>query len=203
MSASGPSHRLALQVALLTLIVAMGLVTCCALVAIDGLQERVEKADAIVVLASLVKKHDVPSARLVARLQRGLDLWRAGVAPVVVVSGGVTREGIDEAAEMRAWLLKQGVPDSAIVTDPAGRNTWATAAFVKRWLDQRGGSRVVAVSQYFHLTRTRLALRRHGVAWVGSSPARILEWRDLYSLPRDTWGLFVYAFRPVPGKERS
>lgn len=197
------SRPLALQLALLGLIVGMGFATCCALVALDGLQERVEKADAIVVLASLVKKHDVPSARLVARLQRGLDLWRAGVAPVIVVSGGVTREGIDEAAEMRTWLLGHGVPDSAIVADPSGRNTWATAAFVQRWLGEHGGTRVVAVSQYFHLSRTRLALRRHGVAWVGSSPARILEWRDLYSLPRDTWGLFVYAFRPVTGKERS
>lgn len=183
-------------------LLAMGFASCCALVAADGLQERVEPADAIVVLASLVKPRDVPSARLEARLQRGLDLWRAGVAPVLIVSGGVTRQGVDAAEVMRRWLLQRGVPDSAVVADRGGRNTWATAAFVSKWLREHRGSRVVAVSQYFHLTRTRLALARCGVPWAGSSPARFLEWRDAYSLPRDTWGLFVYALQRPPKEMR-
>ncbi len=176
---------------------------CCALVAADGCVERVRRADAIVVLASLVKPHDVPSARLEARLGRGLQLYRAGIAPVIVVSGGVTRDGIDEPAVMRHWLLQRGVPDSAVVMDAGGRNTWETARFVSAWLRARGGTRVVAVSQYFHLTRTRLALQRYGVPWVGSARPVYAEWRDLYSLPRDTWGLFVYALRKAPDPEHS
>ncbi len=184
-------------------IAAQGFACCCLLVAGDGCVERVKPADAIVVLASLVKPHDVVSARLEARLGRGLALWRARVAPVVIVSGGVTRQGIDEAAVMRDWLVRHGVPDSAIVVDSRGRNTWETARFVSGWLRGHGGTRVVAVSQYFHLTRTRLALRRFGVAWVGTARPVFAEWRDLYSLPRDTWGLFVYALRKDPRKEGS
>ena len=176
---------------------------CCLVVAVDGCIERVGHADAIVVLASLVKPHDVPSDRLEARLGRGLQLWRTGVAPVVIVSGGVTRAGIDEAAVMRDWLRHRGVPDSAIVVDSRGRNTGESARFASAWLRRHGGTRVVTVSQYFHLTRTRLAFRRHGVTWVGSARPVFAEWRDLYSLPRDTWGLFVYALRRSPGKEGS
>ena len=51
----------------------------------------------------------------------------------------------------------------------------------------------MAISQYFHLTRCRLAFRQAGIAPVYSAHAKLWEWRDLYSTPREVVGLLAYA----------
>lgn len=189
------SARVTLLVAGLAGLVALAVASLA--VRADGRRERIGNAPAIVVLGSTVRRDGTPSRRLVARLSRGLELWRQGRAPVIIVSSGVIR-GIDEAHVMKTWLLAQGVPDSAVIEDPNGRNTWETARFVSRWLAERRGHSVIAVSQYFHLPRCRLALRRFGVDTVYTSGPDFAEWREFVSVPRDVAGLVKYALRPAP-----
>lgn len=162
-----------------------------------GASPYLAHADAIVVLGNSVK-HGRPSSRLAARLAEGERLWRAGFAPVIIVSGGIESDHDDEGKVMHAALLAHGVPDSAIVTDSQGRDTWESARFTRRWLDAHHGRSVIAVSQYFHLVRCQLALRRFGVATVYRAGPRFFEWRDLYSAPRDVIGLIEYSLRRSP-----
>lgn len=162
-----------------------------------GLLERPRPADVIVVLGSYVRRDGTPSPRLKARLDRGIADWRAGYAPVIVVSSGVF-DGLDEAAAMRRYVLEQGVPDSCVVADPHGRNTWETARFVRAWLDAHHGRSALAVSQRFHLLRCRIALRRFGVPLVSTDGPDYYEWRDLLAMPREVAGLVKYVFRPAP-----
>jgi uncharacterized SAM-binding protein YcdF (DUF218 family) len=162
-----------------------------------GAQPYLEHADALVVLGNTVR-HGKPSARLAARLQEGERLWRAGYAPVIIVSGGIERDGEDEGLVMRAALLAHGVPDSVIVADSQGRDTWETARFTSRWLAAHHARSVIAVSQYFHLVRCQIALRRFGVPIVYRSGPRYFEWRDLYSAPREVIGLLQYTTRRSP-----
>ena len=46
---------------------------------------------------------------------------------------------------------------------------------------EHGYARALAVTQYFHVPRTMLALRRHGVMHVGGAHPAYAEPRDLYS----------------------
>ena len=177
---------------------ALLLVIASGFVIFDGRRERLAPADVIVIPANTVLPGGTPSPRLAARLDRGLQVYRAELATHIIVSGGIGRERQDEAAAMRRYLLARGVPDSAIVVDAHGVNTWETARFVSRWLRDRGGSRAIVVSQAFHVSRCKLALRRFGVISVGSAAARYWEWRDLYSTPRETIGLVSYALRRAP-----
>lgn len=172
-------------------------------VALVGSRERVGPAAVLVVLGNRVYPDGRCSPRLAARLDRAVAAWHAGVAPMVIVSGGVSRDGVDEASGMRGYLLRAGLPDSAIVRDSLGINSWETARFTAAWLRAHHRGSVVAVSQYFHLPRCGLALRRHGVDTVYVAKARFWEWRDLYSAPREVVGLLRYATRPAPPAPRS
>lgn len=129
-----------------------------------GLTDYRRPAAAIVVLGARVYEDGTPSEALRERVETGVELFRAGMAPVLVMSGGVGREGHDEAAVMRQIALHMGVPDAQIVVDSEGNNTEATLVNARRWLEPRGGGRVLVVSHYHHLARVKLLGQRHGLA---------------------------------------
>lgn len=56
---------------------------------------------------------------------------------------------------------------------------------------------MVVVTQWFHLARAMLAMRRCGVRDVSGAWPRWFEVRDAYSLLREAATLPLYAFRPV------
>lgn len=163
-----------------------------AAVATDGLIDRAAQADAIVVPGNAVTLAGKPSARLAARLDAATRAYRAHLAPLVIVSGGVGREGFDEAKVMAAYLKAGGIPSSAILIDSQGIDTAATAANTTRILQARRLNSVLIATQFFHVTRTRVALQRAGAQVVGFLHAEYFELRDVYSLARELVGLVVY-----------
>ncbi|HEY1393197.1 MAG TPA: YdcF family protein [Methylibium sp.] len=161
-------------------------------IAAAGLQDHLEPADAIVVFGNAVAADGTPSRRLGARLDGALEVYRRGLASLVIVSGGIDREGHDEAATMARYLEDRGIPRSAIVQDNAGKDTMATAADVARIASERRLESVIVATQYFHVPRARLALMRAGLRVVGSVHARYFEARDFYSLAREVVGFAAY-----------
>ena len=151
-------------------------------------------ADPIVVLGNAAMADGQPSPRLRARLDAALAAYRAGLAPRVLVSGGIAG-GQDEAASMAAYLAAQGVPAAAIALDQQGADTWATARATAALLG--GSGRVIVATQWFHVPRTLLALRRFGVTGAGAAWPMFWEARDLASFMREAVALPWYAVRPV------
>lgn len=133
-----------------------------ALVAWYGGRDHAQSADAIVVLGA-AQYDGRPSPVLRARLDHGIALWRRGLAPRFVVTGG-RGEGdtTSEAAVGRRYALRQGVPDSAIMVEPRGRTTSESLRGVARLLGA-AGRRVVLVSDGYHLLRVRLVAKRNGL----------------------------------------
>lgn len=162
---------------------------------IDGLHDRLGHADAALVLGSKVELDGRPSARLRARLDRALELYRAGYFPRVVVSGGVGKEGFDEGAVMRDYLVANGMPAERIIVDSHGDNTLASALNLRAIAEREHITSVMAVSQYFHLPRTRLILHKQGFGTVYTTGPRFFEWRDVYSSLRETAGYVEYGFK--------
>ena len=95
-----------------------------------------------------------PSPALKARLDHALELWKAGVSPVIVVTGG-KQEGdrFTEAASGANYLIARGVPDEAIMREVQGRNTYQSLASVAVFLKAKEITRVVLVSDPFHNLR--------------------------------------------------
>jgi vancomycin permeability regulator SanA len=198
MAASFPRLRRLLQV---LGVVAALLILVTAVLVLDGLHDRLDKADIGLVLGSKVELAGTPSARLSARLDRTIELFRAGYFPLVIASGGVGKEGFDEAVVMRDYLVVHGIPTDRVLVDSSGVTTYASALATERIVRERKLKSVFVVSQYFHLPRARLALRRFGLEPVYSASPRYFEWRDLYSAPREVVGYVSYAvrtFQPVP-----
>jgi len=170
----------------LALLVLVAFGTGAALIAYVG------KADVGVVLGNKVEPDGQPSLDLATRLDEAGDLYRQGYFPTVIVSGGVGPQGYDEPAAMRAYLVRQGVPEAAIVLDRGGANTRATAVDTARWMRAHGASRVLVISQFYHLSRSRLAFERCGVRTIYTAHGRRFSSRDVYGLGRDTVGYLAY-----------
>ncbi|KXJ65891.1 hypothetical protein AXY46_13795 [Achromobacter xylosoxidans] len=179
-----------------TILAALVLLAAFALAAI-GLMTGARHADVAVVLGNKVEPGGQPSPRLAARLDRAYDCYAASQCRILFVSGGVDPAGTDEAAAMRDYLLARGVPPDQIVVDSAGVDTWATARHASAYMREHGYTRALAVTQYFHVPRTMLALKRQGVAEVSGAYPAFFEMRDLYSVFRELPAVALYIFRPL------
>lgn len=167
--------------------------TACLVVA--GLRDDLAHADVGLVLGSKVELNGKPSTRLQARLDRTLELYRAGYFPWVIASGGFGKEGYDEAVVMRDYLVAGGIPSDHVIVDGYGDNTYASAKNTRRIAAERNFKSVLVVTQYFHIPRSRLALRRFQIAEIHSAHARIYEVRDTYSALRESFGYLAYLVR--------
>jgi vancomycin permeability regulator SanA len=167
---------------------------CVAGVVAVGSSDTVSDADMVVVPGNTVSADGRPSPRLQARLDAALGLYRDGRARIIFVSGGIGKEGFDEAAVMANYLVGRGVPPAAIVIDSRGLDTNATAVNAAVFMRANGLRTALVATQYFHVPRTCFALERAGVRVVGHVHARHAEWRDLYSIAREVVALPAYFF---------
>jgi vancomycin permeability regulator SanA len=190
------SHRQGVRILLGAVITTpiLFIITSAALV-IDGLNDDVHKADVAVVLGNTVQPDGQPSPRLKARLDKAIQLYRQGLFSNIIVSGGVGIEGFDEAVVMKRYLIAQAVPDDHIFVDSNGRTTYLTAKHSARLMKEKRWTSALVISQYFHIPRTRLALKRFGVLAIYSAHAEFFEGRDIYSTAREVVGYGSYLFR--------
>lgn len=128
-------------------------------------------SDAIVVLGA-AHYRGRPSPVLRARLDHAVALYRRGIAPVVVLTGGTARgDTASEAAVGRRYVMAAAVPDTALLLEETGRTTAESLAAVAELLRSRERARVVLVSDPFHVLRARRVARRLGLEAV-ASPTR-------------------------------
>lgn len=189
--ASKTKRRLVFTFAALTALFLLAI----SLLVFDGLNDRLGHADVALVLGNKVELGGTPSARLRARLDRTLELYNSGYFPAIIVSGGTGQEGFDEAAVMKAWLVAKGVPEDKIIVDSHGTTTFMSAKNTRAIARERNFQSVFVISQYFHIPRSRLALRRFGFEPIYSAHAHYFESRDIYSTPRELFGYVSYLLR--------
>lgn len=161
----------------------------------DGLRDDLASTDVGVVLGNKVELDGQPSDRLRARLDRAVELIDDGHVGMIIVSGGVGAEGFDEAAVMRDYLEERGVPADRVIVDSDGYTTWMTAQNAVAIAEEFGFESVTVITQYHHISRSKLAFRKAGFEEIRSAHARIFEWRDLYSIGREFAGYYRYALR--------
>lgn len=113
-----------------------------------------------------------PSAVFEARLEHAAALWKAGVAPrIVVTGGGQPGDRFTEAGAGAAYLHHLGVPGEVIERETTSRSSWESLAASARFLQDQGVRRVTLVSDPFHMLRLRLIAEELGFEAV-TSPTR-------------------------------
>jgi uncharacterized SAM-binding protein YcdF (DUF218 family) len=127
-------------------------------------------ADAIVVLGA-AQWDGKPSPVLRARVDHAIGLWRRGLAPVLIMTGGqAPGDTTSEAAVERRYAMSHGVPSSAIRVEARSRNTSESLRNVAAMLP--GNARdVILVSDGFHMLRLSILARRFGLR-PQTSPTR-------------------------------
>lgn len=124
--------------------------------------------DAIVVMGA-AQYDGRPSPVFRARLDHAAALFRRGLAPEIIVTGGVgAGDTVSEAAVGRRYLLAAGIPGSAVAAESAGRTSAPSVSAAAARVHGRGGSTLLFVSDGFHMLRLGFLARRFGVHSVGS-----------------------------------
>ena len=110
-------------------------------------------AEAIVVFGT-AQYNGVPSPVLAARLDHAMELYRKGLAPVIVVTGGnQPGDEFTEATASANYLIQRGVPDDDVLREVSGTSSWQSLAAAANFLDERDISDVLLVSDPFHSYR--------------------------------------------------
>ena len=143
-----------------------------------GRTDQARPVDAIVVMGA-AQYDGTPSAQLQARLDHVVTLWSQGLARLVVVTGGKQPgDRFTEAEASTAYLVERGVPADAIVAENTSRNTYDSLVGVQSLLAERGATRVLIVSDPFHLLRSRLIAEEVGLtAYTSPTPTTVVVGR--------------------------
>jgi uncharacterized SAM-binding protein YcdF (DUF218 family) len=105
-----------------------------------------------------------PSPVLRARLDHAIALWRRGLAPIMIVTGGTgTGDTTSEAAVSQRYVVQHGVPAEAVLLETEGRTTSESMAGVSALMNGQSRRDVLLVSDPFHMLRLTILARRHGL----------------------------------------
>jgi uncharacterized SAM-binding protein YcdF (DUF218 family) len=130
-----------------------------------------DSADAIVVLGA-AQYDGEPSPVLRSRLDHAVELYEAGVAPIVVVTGGnQPGDRFTEASAGDRYLQQHGIPASAMRLETQGSSSWESLAAAARFLRSEGITDVVLVSSPYHALRTEQIAAEVGLHG-SASPAK-------------------------------
>lgn len=160
--------------------------------------DQVRPVDAIVVLGT-AQYNGRPGSVFEARLDRALTVYQGGNAPVIVVTGGrAVGDQYSEAEAAQTYLIDHGVPEDAILLENEGRNSWASMQGVAALLRPLGLTRILLVSDGFHLFRVKLMARDLGftgyAAIATESPIRHGSRRELGYVVRETGGVVAHLW---------
>jgi len=179
-------------VALILFAIASSLIIC------DGLTDELEQADVGILFGNQVLPSGEPSARLYSRLEKTIELYNDNYFEKIIVSGGLGKEGHNEAFVMKDHLITEGIPENNILVDSDGLNTYMTIANSLAIIEENEFNSVMVISNYFHIPRIKMACNRFGLESVYSAHAHYFGLRDLYSVTREVIAYGYYLIRSYP-----
>ena len=154
----------------------------------------------------------IPGGSFYPIAERAAELWHAGFAPLILPSGRYSsklgrfaRENLTkyqgefetEFDFLRHVLMKNGVPDSAILREDRATNTGENAAFSAEVLRAHGLTvrRAILCCKSFHTRRALMTYAKHFPdAELLAAPA------DTQGIRREDWFLCEESFRKVLGE---
>lgn len=117
---------------------------------------EIKKADAIIILGAAIN-----SPALYNRTTTGLQLYREGKAPVMVLSGGrISDKDISEAGFMKKVITKAGEPAPNLIIEDQSGNTFEN--FKNSRAKLPNAKSIIIVSDKYHLARSVFLALRNG-----------------------------------------
>ena len=163
--------------------------------------ERLPQSDIVIVLGGVGADVGDPANRIMYALR----IYRAGKAPLILVSGG------NDAQRIADLLVKLGAPSSALILETESRNTRENAVNTAAVFKQHGWRNGLLVTSGAHMPRALAAFQKVGLnvtpAAMDIHPGQLLFPSFLDLLPdafalaltmsaiKEMIGLCVYSYR--------
>lgn len=138
--------------------------------------------DCILVLGCYVHDSGRPSDMLADRLRRGIELYQAGVAPKLLMSGDHGQKDYNEVKAMKQKAMDAGISSEDVFMDHAGFSTYES---IFRAKDVFAADKIIIVTQKYHLYRAlyvanALGVEAYGIAadyhtYVGQAKREVRE----------------------------
>jgi uncharacterized SAM-binding protein YcdF (DUF218 family) len=117
--------------------------------------DRLRPADVMVIFAARE-----------ARAKHAARLYQEGLAPRILVTGGLTstetelfcHERVTGARLSAKMLTDSGIPASAVIVLPHGTSTYEEAETIKAFMVTHGYGSLIAISSPYHMRRVRATL---------------------------------------------
>ena len=156
-----------------------------------------ETVDAIVVLGAS-QWNGRPSPALKARLDHAYDLYKAGVANFIVLTGGIAKgDTKSESLVGKVYLNKKGIPNSKIIIEEEGRTTWESMKKVSEFKDRYNFKKILFVSHGYHIYRIKRIASDYDMGKVYSSAVEIKDpERKFRLILKESFIYILYFFKP-------
>jgi vancomycin permeability regulator SanA len=140
---------------------------------------EVEKSDCIVVLGAAVWEKGVPSPVFGDRLSRAAELYHAGIAPKIIVSGGLGIHPPEEAEAGRIFLIELGVADADIIRETQGMTTFEQGEKVREICEHENFKSIALVTSFFHEKRAVQIFNNAGLNEVRGARCPHTRFQDI------------------------
>ncbi len=121
-------------------------------------------ADCILVLGAGIKDRETPSEMLKDRLDTGIALYKAGVAPKLLLTGDNGTEYHNEIHVMLNYVIEAGVPEKDIFCDHAGFSTYDSMYRAKDIFEVK---KTIVVTQTYHEYRAMYIGEKMDIDCIG------------------------------------
>jgi len=129
----------------------------------DSTKQELHTADAIIVFGA-AQYDGRPSPVFRARLDHANELFRQGLAPVVITTGGSAADPkFSEGGVGHDYLMRKGIPESALIAETQASDTAESAERVSAIMQENHMRSCLAVSDAYHMFRIRMLLMHQGL----------------------------------------
>ncbi|MEC0169433.1 YdcF family protein [Paenibacillus graminis] len=181
---------------LLVICIAAGLLWCASVfgrINSAATTNPMQEADVGIILG-MAMWGDKPSPGLKERLDYGLELYREGIFPRFIVSGGLDRADYKytEAEGMKNYLVEQGVPENAVILENKSTSTYENLKFSQKLMQSKGFNTAVIITHTFHGQRAleiaqKLNYNRPELGLTDSQVMSMLKYKTREILAYTKW----------------
>jgi uncharacterized SAM-binding protein YcdF (DUF218 family) len=151
-------------------------------------------ADVILILGA-AEYRGTPSPVLKARLDHGLELYKQGLAPRILTTGGAGGDPVFTEGEVgRDYLIRKGVPSEAIIIEPEGETTMQSTAAAAEIMRRMNLGSCIVVSDGYHIFRVKKMLQFRGLNVYGSPRPSVPKgtWREKWLFVRQSFAYLLW-----------
>ena len=155
--------------------------------------------DCILILGAGLKPDGTPNKMLQERLDKGIELYKRGIAEKLLLSGDNGQVEYDEVNAMKTYVMDAGIPPEDIFLDHAGFSTYES---VYRARDIFRVKKVIIITQKYHLYRALYIANGLGLDAYGAIPdSRVYSgqyYREIREILARNKDFFTTLMKPEP-----